>query len=139
MEKFFKIIGIGLITGFVLNYYFKLIEGLTGDKVYTLLLNVDYFPILKNYVFPEWIEITFHLVVSLVLAFVYSFLWTKWKHPFLWTVVTSLVIGLLIYPSTGLSDRTPEVTDISALLWWQSGHLLYGLTLAWLLQRFNKF
>lgn len=138
MKMVWKIIGIGLITGFILNYYFKLIEWLTGDKVYTLLLNVDYFPVLKNYVFPEWIEISFHMIVSLVLAGTYAFLWTKWKRPFLYTVATALLIGLLIYPTTGFSDRTPKVTDFSALFWWQTGHLIYGLTLAWLLQRFNK-
>lgn len=138
MKKVMSIVGIGFSTGLLLNYYFKLIEWMTGDKVYTLLLNVDYFPVLKNYAFPEWIEISFHLIVSLVLTGTYTFLWTKWKRPFLWTVVTSLVIGLVIYPTTGFSGRTPEVTDGSALFWWLTGHLLYGWALAWLLQRFNK-
>lgn len=138
MRQLVKILGIGFVTGLLLNYYFKAIEWLTGDKVYTLLLNVDYLPVLKNYVFPEYIEIAMHLFVSLVLAGTYAFLWKRWEQPFLWTVVTSVLIGLLIYPSTGFSDRTPDITDGSALLWWQTGHLLYGVSLAWLLQRLNK-
>lgn len=133
-----QIILIGLLTGFILNYYFKLIEWITDKKVYTLLLNVDYFPILKNYDFPEWIEIGLHLIVSLVLAGTYTYLWRKWKRPFLWTVVSAFIIGLLIYPTTGFSARTPEVNDYVALFWWQTGHLIYGFTLAWLIQRFNK-
>ncbi|WP_342526494.1 hypothetical protein MKY84_12775 [Chryseomicrobium sp. FSL W7-1435] len=138
MDKVGRILGIGLITGLILNYYFKFIEWLTGDKVYTLLLNVDYFPILKNYSFPEWVEISFHLIVSFVLAFIYAWLWKKWNRPFLYTVISAFMIGLIIYPSTGLSDRTPEVTDGSALFWWQTGHLIYGALLAWLLQKLNN-
>jgi len=135
MDKAGRILLVGLVSGLVLNYYFKFIEWLTGDKVYTLLLNVDYFPILKNYTFPEWIEISFHLVVSFALAFIYVWLWKRWNKPFLYTVLTALLIGLIIYPTTGFSDRTPAVTDLSALAWWQTGHLLYGWLVAWLLQR----
>lgn len=135
MDKAGRFLLVGLVSGLVLNYYFKFIEWLTGDKVYTLLLNVDYFPILKNYTFPEWIEISFHLVVSFALAFIYAWLWKRWNKPFLYTVLTALLIGLIIYPTTGFSDRTPEVTDLSALAWWQTGHLLYGWLVAWLLQR----
>ena len=135
MGKAGRILLVGLVSGLVLNYYFKFIEWLTGDKVYTLLLNVDYFPILKNYTFPEWIEISFHMVVSFALAFIYAWLWKRWNKPFLYTVLTALLIGLIIYPTTGFSDRTPEVTDLSALAWWQTGHLLYGWLVAWLLQR----
>ncbi|XKH49428.1 hypothetical protein LG275_07175 [Chryseomicrobium palamuruense] len=135
MDKAGRILLVGLVSGLVLNYYFKFIEWLTGDKVYTLLLNVDYFPFLKNYTFPEWIEISFHMVVSFALAFIYAWLWKRWNKPFLYTVLTALLIGLIIYPTTGFSDRTPEVTDLSALAWWQTGHLLYGWLVAWLLQR----
>ncbi|MFA1642247.1 hypothetical protein AB5N96_05190 [Chryseomicrobium imtechense] len=135
MDKAGRILLVGLVSGLVLNYYFKFIEWLTGDKVYTLLLNVDYFPILKNYTFPEWIEISFHMVVSFALAFIYAWLWKRWNKPFLYTVLTALLIGLIIYPTTGFSGRTPEVTDLSALAWWQTGHLLYGWLVAWLLQR----
>ncbi|PJK15865.1 hypothetical protein CQS04_11550 [Chryseomicrobium excrementi] len=139
MDKVGRILLVGLISGLVLNYYFKFIEWLTGDKVYTLLLNVDYIPVLKNYTFPEWIEISFHMIVSFVLAFIYAWLWNRWKKPFLYTVLTALVIGMVIYPTTGFSDRTPEVTDLSALFWWQTGHLLYGWVVAWMLQRlYNK-
>lgn len=135
MGKTLYILWIGFISGLVLNYYFKFIEWSTGDLVYTLLLNVDYFPILKDYSFPEVVEISFHMIVSFILAFVYAYLWPKWKHPFVWTVTTAVLIGLIIYPSTALSDRTPAVTDGSALLWWLSGHLLYGIIVAVLLQR----
>lgn len=135
MVKTLYILWIGFISGLVLNYYFKLIEWSTGDLVYTLLLNVDYFPILKDYSFPEVVEISFHMIVSFILAFVYAYLWPKWKHSFIWTVTTAVLMGLIIYPSTALSDRTPAVTDGSALLWWLSGHLIYGIIVAVLLQR----
>ena len=37
---------------------------MTGYKVYTLLLNIDYIPILNEFKFPEVVEVIFHLIVS---------------------------------------------------------------------------
>lgn len=42
----------GLITGVFLTILLKIVQHLTSFKVYTLLLNIDYIPILNTYDFP---------------------------------------------------------------------------------------
>jgi len=58
----------GLVSGLFLAALLKIIEDFTQFKVYTLLLNVDYIPYIKTFVFPEYIEVGFHLIVSIVLS-----------------------------------------------------------------------
>lgn len=58
----------GLISGLFLAALLKIIEQITHFKVYTLLLNVDYIPYINTFVFPERIEVGFHLIVSIALA-----------------------------------------------------------------------
>ncbi|KAF0818847.1 hypothetical protein KIS4809_2138 [Bacillus sp. ZZV12-4809] len=124
----------GMLSGIFLGLFLKMIEISTDIKVYTLLLNVDYFPILKNYNFPESIEFVFHLVISGILAVCLFFIINKYR----WnrtqiitrTLFITFIIGVLLYPTTALSVRTPELTSISAMFFWLLGHLLYGLLLS---------
>jgi len=58
----------GIVSGIVLTIFMKMIEQLTLYKVYTLLLNVDYIPILNRYQFSEIIEVGFHIAISIVLS-----------------------------------------------------------------------
>lgn len=128
----------GLLAGLVLNFFFKAIEHLSGEKVYTLLLNVDYIPLLKEYSFPEWIEVSFHLLVSIVLSiclylFLKRFQITSKKKQIIWSVLLCAVIGLVLYPTTSFSVRTPPLTSIPALLYWVGGHVLFGYVLGLML------
>ncbi|MBX9974270.1 hypothetical protein [Cytobacillus firmus] len=124
----------GLLSGTFLGLFLKMIEIISGIKVYTLLLNVDYFPILKNYHLPELIEFVFHLIISAVLAVSLLLLIRKYRWNRFQIIVRTLLItffiGVLLYPTTALSDRTPELTSISAIVFWLLGHLLYGLLLS---------
>lgn len=124
----------GMLSGIFLGLFLKMIEISTDIKVYTLLLNVDYFPILKNYNFPESIEFVFHLVISGILAVCLFFIINKyrWKRTQIITrtLFITFIIGVLLYPTTALSVRTPELTSISAMFFWLLGHLLYGLLLS---------
>lgn len=124
----------GLLSGTFLGLFLKMIEITSGVKVYTLLLNVDYFPILKNYHLPELIEFVFHLIISAVLAVSLLLLIRKYRWNRFQIIVRTLLItffkGVLLYPTTELSDRTPELTSISAIVFWLFGHLLYGLLLS---------
>ncbi|KON86404.1 hypothetical protein AF332_05930 [Sporosarcina globispora] len=124
----------GLISGTFLGLFLKMIEYASGVKVYTLLLNVDYIPILKDYHFPEAIEFAYHLIISVVLAVSLILLIKKYRWNRLQIIVRTLLItfsiGVLLYPTTALSDRTPEITSIYAIVFWLSGHLLYGLLLS---------
>ncbi|MEH6987054.1 hypothetical protein V7021_04330 [Cytobacillus firmus] len=124
----------GLLSGIFLGLFLKMIEISTGIKVYTLLLNVDYFPILKNYYFPELIEFGFHLIISVIVAISVLLIIKKcrWNRTriIVRTLFITFSIGVLLYPTTALSDRTPELTSLPAIFFWLLGHLLYGLLLS---------
>lgn len=123
----------GLLSGVWLGLLFKAVEMRWDIRVYTLLLNVDYIPVLKEFSFPEIVEFSFHLLISVVLAMVLLYAaerrrWTNQQR--LWNISgICLFIGLLLYPTTALSERTPPFDSVSAFMWWQLGHLLYGAVL----------
>ena len=123
----------GLIGGFVLTFLFKWIESMTGEKVYIFLLNVDYIPIIGNIVFPEWIEVSFHLLVSIAVALGFYIMYQlrpHWKkRAIAICTIVSVVIGIALFPTTALSDRTPELTNIVALSYWLGGHAVFGAVL----------
>lgn len=133
---------IGLISGVILGLFLKVIEVLTQVKVYTLLLNVDYIPYLNTYTFPEVVEFTFHLVISVLLGILFMwvaehFSWEKEQVMFR-VVMTSFLIGLFLFPTTALSTKTPPITSIEAIIYWLFGHLLYGCVVSWLMVKEMK-
>lgn len=129
----------GVLSGVFLGLFLKIIEQVFGVKVYTLLLNVDYIPYLKDLTLHESMEFLLHLIVSVVLAIILFHLsilyhWTK-RQIFTCTVLACFFIGLILYPTTALSDRTPSITSISGIIAWMVGHVLYGFVLAYFLNR----
>ncbi|MGG4343568.1 hypothetical protein [Paenibacillus lautus] len=127
----------GTVAGIFLGLFLKMIEQVTSLKVYTLLLNVDYVPVLKELKLSELIEFALHLVISVLLSIALA-IFLKQKNgsrgrSLSWVSLVCFSVGLLLYPTTGLSDRTPELSDLPALLFWLAGHLLYGIALGWLL------
>ncbi len=111
----------------------KFIQSITSLKVYTLLLNVDYIPFLKELKLSEVVEFGLHMVISIMLAFVMNFYISRKEfgkeaiHRFV--IRVSLIVGLLLYPTTLLSDRTPSITNAYAFAVWMAGHWIYGLVL----------
>ncbi|PID21209.1 hypothetical protein CSV61_10345 [Sporosarcina sp. P3] len=134
---------IGIVTGIFLALFLKVIQSFTEEKVYTLLLNVDYIPIVKEYQFPEVIEVFFHLIVSVVLCIILVILYNKSNgfirnHAILFPFLVNVAIGLVLYPTTSFSDRTPTVTNTTSLFWWIAGHAAYGLFIGVLISRKSK-
>ncbi|CAM3801061.1 hypothetical protein [Mesobacillus thioparans] len=123
----------GLVSGIALGLFLKWIQDFTNLKVYTLLLNVDYVPIIKNIQLPEIIEFGLHLVISIMLALILNVYINRksLKKAAIYRLVlrVSLIVGLLLYPSTLLSERTPSITDAYAFLVWMAGHWIYGIIL----------
>ena len=122
-----------MVSGIVLGLFLKIIQFFTNLNVYTLLLNVDYVPTLKNIKLPEIVEFSLHMVISIFLAVVLN-MYIKSRelekeaiHRFV--VKVSLLVGLLLYPTTLLSERTPSITNAYAFLGWMAGHWIYGLVL----------
>ncbi|MFS0576061.1 hypothetical protein AB1K83_10515 [Sporosarcina sp. 179-K 3D1 HS] len=131
-----KIFFSGIIAGLVLSFSFKLIEQWKAVKVYTLLLNVDYIPFLNRFTYPESVEVGFHLLVSVFVSLVLFLLLREIRtsyHKLIVSMVVSLLIGAAYYPMTVLSERTPQLTDLAALLYWLAGHAVFGLLLGWML------
>ncbi|WP_432355624.1 hypothetical protein [Sporosarcina sp. A2] len=123
----------GLISGLILTCLFKWLESVTGEKIYTFLLNVDYIPVIGDISFPEWIEVVFHLIVSIVVTIGFYLMFqlrTTWKRQSLLICTgVSIVIGIALFPTTALSDHTPEITDGLSLLYWLLGHAVFGAVL----------
>ncbi|PIC63773.1 hypothetical protein CSV79_10055 [Sporosarcina sp. P13] len=139
-KKIMQGVWIGLITGIFLALFLKLVQAVMGNKVYTLLLNVDYIPIVKNYQFPEVIEVSFHLIISVILCIVLVLLLDKStafirNRVMYFSFLINIAIGLLLYPTTLFSNRTPSFTDAVSLFWWIVGHALYGLLVGILLKK----
>lgn len=131
---------IGIVTGIVLALFLKYVQIVTGSKVYTLLLNVDYIPIIKNYQFSEVIEVFFHLIISVIVCMVFILIVDKGallirQRVIYFSFLFNTSIGLLVYPTTSFSDRTPSFTDAVSLFWWLAGHALYGVVVGMMLKR----
>lgn len=127
----------GIAAGILLGLFLKIIEHITSLEVYTLLLNVDYVPLLNELKLSELVEFALHLVISVLLSIALAIFlkqknWSRRRSLF-WVSLACLAVGLLLYPTTVLSDRTPELSDPVALLFWLAGHLLYGIAMGWLL------
>lgn len=135
--KNFKAALAGIVSGISLGLILKLVEYITGLKVYTLLLNVDYVPVLRNYEMTELGEFALHLVISIILAIaIQAYLqkkeWdTRKKRRFITQL--SISVGVILYPTTMLSDRTPEFTSTYSFLTWIIAHALYGKVLGYTL------
>ncbi|WLR57214.1 hypothetical protein LC048_10315 [Mesobacillus subterraneus] len=113
--------------------FLKLSQSITSIKVYTLLLNVDYIPILKDFKLSEVVEFGLHMVIAIVLAFGLNFYITRKNFQketiSRFVIRVSLIVGLLLYPTTLLSERTPPITSANAFLFWMAGHWIYGFIL----------
>lgn len=133
-------IWIGTVSGALLAILLKAAEALTGKKVYTLLLNVDYIPILKDYQFTELTEVSFHLLISIIICGIIIQLFmrsggTIRRQIVVLSLFANVFIGMMLYPTVLLSDRTPEFTDAAALFLWLAGHAVYGWAAGFLVKR----
>lgn len=124
MKLFNRLLFTGLIAGSILGIVLKGIEAFTGKKVYVLLLNVDYISVIREWEMTEVEEFLLHLGVSILIVFaLYVCLKRTWQF-----VLATVMIGVLYFPLTALSERTPDVADLEALAYWLLAHAIYGLT-----------
>ncbi|QHE61161.1 hypothetical protein FHE72_09080 [Rossellomorea vietnamensis] len=140
----FKQIGfaVGIISGTILGLFLKWIQGLTGIKVYVLLLNVDFIPVFAS-TLPEWLEFSLHLLVSCGIGLVFVFLMEKLNVSSRGAWILSLLLTFptvfLYFPLSYLAVQdVPGLFDEMAITFWTIGHLLYGLSLPPLYQFFTK-
>ncbi|MEK4053168.1 hypothetical protein MHB84_05915 [Paenibacillus sp. FSL F4-0087] len=116
----------GLTSGMVLGFFLKAIQTYTGEKVYTLLLNIDFVPWLPP-TLPEYIEFMLHLIVSIIFGIFYTWWIQRSGYPIAKGVLIGIISSLLYIPLSQLSSRVPDLYDINAILYWLAGHLLFGV------------
>ncbi|KUP07662.1 hypothetical protein Q73_04835 [Bacillus coahuilensis m2-6] len=127
---------IGTISGLLLGFFLKGIEYLTGVKVYTLLLNVDFIPIIGDIQWPEFIEFFFHCIISFLIGILYLYIIekssNKWfgEHPLFTSFLITLPTIPLYFPLVLLAEKTvPPLWDIVAFTYWGLGHIVYFFSL----------
>ncbi|KZE37213.1 hypothetical protein AV656_11580 [Bhargavaea cecembensis] len=129
-------IGAGIISGIVLGAFLWAVEEQSGRRVYTLLMNVDYIPVVNAVTYPAPIEFLFHLIVSVILSTVLLWLVRRLRmlgsRIIVWLITVNALVGVLIWPVTSLSERTPAPDDWASFAWWLAGHALYGTVLGWI-------
>jgi hypothetical protein len=126
----------GAGAGILLGLFLKTAEKWTGMKVYVLLLNIDFIPVLGDFQWSETSEFFFHLLFSLLLSFSLMLILQSGKSPTLWRCLKwSLAITfpalLLYFPLTLLAEQqVPLPGDMMAFGVWTAGHTLYSIALA---------
>ncbi|GGE66701.1 hypothetical protein GCM10007140_16080 [Priestia taiwanensis] len=131
----------GFWSGIILGIILYILEKVSGKKVYTLLMNVDFIPVLNSYLLPPWIEFSLHLIVSLLLSVGIQYLIVKRNtyRIMLITCVAVLPTILLYFPLSILATKeVARIDDISAFSYWSISHVIYALTLGYMLRHINK-
>jgi hypothetical protein len=126
----------GAGAGIILGLFLKAAEKLTGMKVYVLLLNIDFIPVLGNFPWNEASEFFFHLLFSLLLSFSLLFILQSGESPTLrrclkWSLAITFPALLLYFPLSLLAEQqVPPPADMKAFSVWTAGHILYSIALA---------
>lgn len=142
--KLLKGLWIGFWSGLILGLLLKWIQSVTGENVYTLLLNIDFIPIIGDVQWSEVTEFIFHMIVSLVIGIVFVFLAKRRKYTFGQLVILSLLISIplpflfFILSSLAVTADVPAVNDWNAFLYWVFGHLTYSLLLPIFYKTFER-
>ncbi len=142
--KVLKGLWIGFWSGLLLGLLLKWIQAVTGEQVYTLLLNVDFIPIIGGINWPESIEFAFHMIISLIIGIVYVYLAKRRQYSFGQLVMLSLAMSIpfyiLYFPLSALAIRedVPNASDAGAILYWIFAHLTFAMTLPILYKTFER-
>jgi hypothetical protein len=142
-DTFLKGSVLGILSGLILGVILKLIESLTNQKVYILLLNIDFIPLLGSIKWPEPIEFFFHLVVSLFLGLIFYYLSNRrsagYKQRMLLSASMTFPAILMYFPLSALAIKeVPEVNNWEAFFCWTGAHLLFMLSMTHLYSILDK-
>ena len=126
---------LGCATGAILGIILWIVEAITGEKVYTLLMNIDFIPILGSIDWPWWMEWGFHLMLAVAIAIVYI-AWirfqTEGEKSARWatSLLLSVMAAITYFPLTDLAIKeTPPIDDVSAIFYWFLAHFIYSVSL----------
>lgn len=127
-----KALYLGVVSGILLGLLLKLIESITTVRVYTLLLNIDFIPIIGGIAWGETVEFIFHVLVSIVIAFVFVYLVIRLrieksfsKLLFLSFILCLPTFGLYFLLSSLAIKEVPAWNNWLAFTYWSVAHLFY--------------
>lgn len=142
--KLLKGIWIGLWSGLILGLLLKWIQSVTGEQVYTLLLNVDFIPVIGDVQWSEITEFIFHMIIALIIGVVFVYIAKRRSYSFGQLVIISLLMSapfpFLFFMLSWLAvdADVPALTDWGAFLYWIFAHLTYALLLPILYKTFER-
>lgn len=123
---------LGVVSGILLGLLLKLIESITTVRVYKLLLNIDFIPIIGGIAWGETVEFIFHVLVSIVIAFVFVYLVIRLrieksfpKLLFLSFILCLPTFGLYFLLSSLAIKEVPAWNNWLAFTYWSVAHLFY--------------
>ncbi|MFP7494807.1 hypothetical protein SFC66_13555 [Terribacillus saccharophilus] len=139
----FRAVVLGSLAGLILSGWMFLWQQMTGIGIYTLLMNVDFIPIVNQ---VEWNGVMlnlFHLVISwaivwIYLLFIHKSSWNKWMLG----LALSSGAACVYFPLSLLAVQdVPGIDDWLAICIWYAGHILYGISVVKLTDLFynSKF
>ncbi|WP_245948137.1 hypothetical protein [Paenibacillus sambharensis] len=119
----------GLTAGIGLGLLMKFIQYASGERVYTLLLNIDFVPGVGARL-PEAVEFLLHIAVAVPIGILYIQIVQRLGNSVPWAVAAGLLPAVITWlPLTQWSARTPSPDDAGAFIWWIAGHLVFGMLL----------
>lgn len=142
--KLLKGIWIGFWSGLVLGLLLKWIQSVTGEQVYTLLLNVDFIPVIGDVQWSEITEFIFHMIIALIIGVVFVFIAKRRDYSFGQLVIISLLMSApfpflyFVLSWLAVEADVPAATDWGAFLYWIFAHLTYALLLPILYKTFER-
>ncbi|MEI3606315.1 hypothetical protein SPD48_11470 [Pseudogracilibacillus sp. SE30717A] len=140
MKNIVKLAVIGIIAGIILALFLKIIQSLTNNQAYNLLFNTDYIPFL-NELYPKYlVEVLFHFITCIMSVIVLFYLLKLFNLQFkLMPYVLIYTAGSsILFPLTALSERTPDLSDYSAWIYWIIGHMIYSVIVAIMINKWIK-
>ncbi|MDL4842893.1 hypothetical protein [Aquibacillus rhizosphaerae] len=125
----FKSLFAGTVAGLILAIFLFVIEWITGNRVYTLLMNVDF--VIND--IPLILEWLLHMTISWGISLIFVVLIRMKTYPSIkiqWSIVCILsgLASLSYFPLTIIAKKeTPSVLDMEAIFYWLIGHILYAI------------
>ncbi|MFP7479666.1 hypothetical protein [Terribacillus saccharophilus] len=135
-----RVLWIGSLTGVVLSVWMYFWQQITTVKVYTLLLNVDFIPLIRQVDWNGFMLNLFHIIISWAIVLVYFWLRKRCRiGRWMIGIGLSICAAFVYFPLSLVAKQpVPGVNDWSAIIIWFGGHLLYGLLVITLTDIFYK-
>ncbi|GAA0603762.1 hypothetical protein GCM10009001_21030 [Virgibacillus siamensis] len=139
MNRFVKLVFIGILAGIILAGFLNIIQSLTGNQAYILLFNMDYIPVLSQWNNVPGIGLIFHFITCITSVVVLYFILQlmRWHKHFLPYFLTYTIGGGTLYTLTALTEIPPLLTNIAAWGFWTLGHGIYGVVVGLLVKHWN--